>query len=164
MTVARPRVYDLMVTASLPPPWSALPALALVAALASPTVLAGDDLQERLRRVERAFRAADAAGLRSSFPSAGKVRVDLKHLSDGENWYASGQLHFFFRRIFDAYTTSDLRFREEDVAQPTPGMAFARGRWVRRPRRGGPEITETLVLTLREEAGDWRILEMLTSH
>jgi hypothetical protein len=164
LTVARPRVYDLMVTVSLPPPRSALVTLALAAALASPAMLAGDDLNGRLRRVERAFRAADSMGLRSSFPSAGKVRVDLKQLSDGQNWYASGQLQFFFRRIFDAYTTSELRFREEDVAQPTPGMAFARGRWVRRPRRGGAEITETLVLTLREEEGDWRILEMLTSH
>jgi hypothetical protein len=162
LTVARRRVYDLMVTVSLPSPRSALGALALAAALASPAVLA-DDLNGRLRRVEQAFRAADSMGLRSSFPSAGKVRVDLKHLSDGQNWYASGQLQVFFRRIFDAYRTSDLRFREEDVAQPAPGMAFARGRWVRRPRRGGPEITETLVLTLREEEGDWRILEMLTS-
>jgi len=162
--VARGWVYDLMVSVPLPPLRRAAVALGLAAALASPAVLAADDLTARLRRVERAFRAADALALRSSFPSTGKVRVDLADLSDGQNWYASGQLQFLFGRIFGAYTTTDLRFREEDVAQPTPGTAFARGRWVRRPRRGGPEITETLVLTLREEDRDWRVLEMLTSR
>jgi len=42
--------------------------------------------------------------------------------------------------------------------------AFARGRWVRRPRRGGDDISQTVVLTLREEKGDWRILEIRTSR
>jgi hypothetical protein len=35
---------------------------------------------------------------------------------------------------------------------------------VRRPRRGGDDISQTVVLTLREEKGDWRILEIRTSR
>ncbi|HSB60403.1 MAG TPA: hypothetical protein VLI67_01705 [Vicinamibacteria bacterium] len=142
------------------------PAALLGLALASfaPVAAAGDALDARLRLVERAFREGDAAALRPCFAGSSKVRVQLVDISEGEGWYASGQLQVLFARVFEEYATHELAFRDEDVAEPTPGTAFARGVWMRGGRRGGPDITETLVLTLREEKGDWKILEMRTSR
>ena len=64
-------------------------AAALVAAAglrASPPAQAeGVDpqLSSRLQRIESAFRGGDAGALRPCFASSGKVRVDLKDLTDG---------------------------------------------------------------------------------
>jgi hypothetical protein len=140
--------------------------LALMAeAFASIPGAPGDEgLTARIRRVEAAFRRGDATELRASFAAAGKVRVELRDLTEGQSWYASGQLQVLFARIFEDYSTRELAFAAEDVSEPTPGTAFARARWVRRARRGGPEITETLVLTFRREKDEWRILEIRSSR
>ncbi len=145
-----------------PPIWPA--ALAVVAALAAGEAFPSDRLDVRLRQVEGAFREGDATALRPAFATSGKVRVDLKDLTSGQGWYASGQLQVLFTRVFQDYTTREVVFRTNDVTEATPGTAFARGRWVRRPRRGGEDISETVVLTLREDKGDWRILEIRTSR
>jgi len=139
-------------------------ALGLTAALVAGGARASDRLDMRLRQVESAFREGDATALRPSFAASGKVRAELKDLTEGPGWYASGQLQILFTRVFQDYSTRELMFRTDDVTESTPGTAFARGRWVRRPRRGGDEISETVVLTLREEKGDWRILEIRTSR
>lgn len=140
--------------------------LALVAgALASVPGAANDEgLTARIRRVETSFRRGDATDLRTSFAAAGKVRVELRDLTEGPSWYASGQLQVLFARIFEDYSTRELAFASEDVSEPTPGTAFARGRWVRRARRGGPDLSETLVLTFRREKDEWRILEIRSSR
>jgi hypothetical protein len=139
-------------------------ALGLAAALAAGEALPSDGLDVRLRQVEDAFREGDAALLRPAFATSGKVRVDLKDLTSGQGWYASGQLQVLFARVFQDYATRALRFQTDGVTEAAPGTAFARGRWVRRPRRGGDDISETVVLTLREDKGDWRILEIRTSR
>src|SRR4029079_3496870 len=48
-------------------------------------------------------------------------------------------------------------FKDEGVAASGPGIAFARGRWVRKTGHGGTETTDTVTFTLRQESGDWRI-------
>ncbi len=120
-------------------------------------------LAGQLRRIETAFRGSDARALRSSF-STGRVRVDLKGLTDGPGAYGAGQLEVIFERIFDENRTREFTIKDDDVAVSGPGTAFARGRWVRRPRPGGADATDTLTFTLREEAGDWRIHEIRSSR
>jgi len=139
-------------------------AFGLTAALVAGGARASERLDMRLRQVESAFREGDATALRPSFATSGKVRVELKDFTGGPGWYASGQLQILFSRVFQDYATRELMFRTDDVTESTPGTAFARGRWVRRPRRGGDDISQTVVLTLREEKGDWRILEIRTSR
>lgn len=138
--------------------------LGLAPALLARDAPAVDGLDARLRQVESAFREGDSAALRASFATSGKVRVDLKDLTEGLGWYACGQLQVLFSRVFQEYATRELVFRAEDVTESSAGTAFARGHWVRRPRRGGSEIAETVVLTLREEKGDWHILEIHSSR
>jgi hypothetical protein len=130
-------------------------------ASAAPAVDAG--LSARLRRVETAFRTGSASTLRSGL-TAGKVRVDLRELTDGAGTYGAGQLEVIFTRIFDDNRTREFTFRDEDVTVSGPGTAFARARWVRRARPGGAEATDTLTFTLREEGGDWRIHEIRSSR
>lgn len=121
-------------------------------------------LSSRLQRIESAFRGGDAGALRPCFASSGKVRVDLKDLTDGPASYGPGQLQVVFEQIFDGNRTREFAFRKQDVTVPSPGTAFAKGRWVRRARTGGPETVDTLTFTLREEDRDWRIHEILTSR
>jgi hypothetical protein len=121
-------------------------------------------LSSRLQRVESAFRGGDAAALRSCFVSSGKVRVDLRDLTDGPASYGPGQLQVVFEQIFDANRTREFAFRKQDVTVPSARTAFAKGRWVRRARTGGQETVDTLTFTLREENQDWRIHEILTSR
>ena len=143
-------------------------ALAAAAGLrASPPVQAeGVDpqLSSRLQRIESAFRGGDAGALRPCFASSGKVRVDLKDLTDGPASYGPGQLQVVFEQIFDGHRTREFAFRKQDVTVPSAGTAFAKGRWVRRARTGGQETVDTLTFTLREENRDWRIHEILTSR
>jgi hypothetical protein len=119
-------------------------------------------LHSRLERIESAFRTGDAGSLRGSFSGSGKVRVDLKGLTPGRGSYGPGQLQVIFAAIFDEYRTREFRFGRDDVQVSTPGTAFAKGRWVRRSQRGSQD-TETLCFTLREEDGDWRVLEIRSS-
>jgi hypothetical protein len=121
-------------------------------------------LTSRLQHIESAFRGGDAGALRPSFASTGKVRVDLKDLTDGPASYGPGQLQVIFGQIFDGHRTREFAFRKQDVTVPSPGTAFAKGRWVRRARTGGQETADTLTFTLREENRDWRIYEILTSR
>jgi hypothetical protein len=116
-----------------------------------------------LRRIESAFREGDAGSLRLSFSSGGRVRVELRDLAEGQGAYGAGQLQAIFNRIFEQVRTEDFAFGKEDVRVATPGTAFARGRWVRRAPARGPETVDMLTFTLREESGDWRILEIRSS-
>ena len=143
-------------------------ALAAAAGLHHSPLLQADDanpqLSSRLQRIESAFRGGDAGALRPCFASSGKVRVDLKDLTEGPASYGPGQLQVVFEQIFDGNRTREFAFRKQDVTVPSPGTAFAKGRWVRRARTGGQETVDTLTFTLREENRDWRIHEILTSR
>ena len=121
-------------------------------------------LSSRLQRIESAFRDGDAGVLRSCFASTGKVRVDLRDLTDGPASYGPGQLQVVFEQIFDGNRTREFAFRKQDVTVPSAGTAFAKARWVRRARTGAQETVDTLTFTLREENRDWRIHEILTSR
>jgi hypothetical protein len=138
-------------------------ALALLLGVAA-AASGNEDVWSRLRSIEGAFERGDATALRVSFSTAGKVRVDLKDLTDGQRWYAPSQLQVIFAQIFEQYATRELAFRKADVTLASSGTAFARGRWVRRSRHGGPESMDTLTFTLCEEGGDWHILEIRSSH
>lgn len=121
-------------------------------------------LSAGLRRIETAFRNGDANSLRLSFSTAGKVRVDLRSLTDGQALYGPGQLEVIFGNIFGEFRTREFSLGDKDVTVSLPGTAFARGRWVRSGRPGGPEVTENLTFTLRRESGEWRILEIRSSR
>ena len=121
-------------------------------------------LSARLRRIETAFRSGDAGSLRPVFTANTKVRVDLKDVMDGPGSYGPSQLEVIFGRIFDENRTRQFSFKDEDVAVSGPGIAFARGRWVRKTGRGGTETTDTVTFTLRQESGDWRIHEIRSSR
>jgi hypothetical protein len=138
--------------------------LALLLGAASDQAPASEAVWPRLRSIESAFERGDATALRNSFSTAGKVRVELKDVTGGQRWYAPSQLQVIFAQIFEQHATRELVFKDADVTLASPGTAFARGRWVRRARHGGPESTETLTFTLCEEGGDWRILEIRSSR
>ena len=121
-------------------------------------------LNARLRRIETAFRSGDAGSLRPAFTANTKVRVDLKDVMEGPGSYGPSQLEVIFGRIFDENHTRQFSFKDEDVAVSGPGIAFARGRWVRKTGRGGTETTDTVTFTLRQESGDWRIHEIRSSR
>ncbi len=143
--------------------------MAVVAMLltAAPAVrAAGLDpaLASRLKRIESAFRSGDAASLRPAFSATAKVRVDLKDVMDGPGSYGPSQLEVIFGRIFDVNRTREFSFRDEDVTVSPPGVAFARGKWLRKVRLGGADATDTVTFTLRQESGgDWRIHEIRSS-
>jgi hypothetical protein len=69
-----------------------------------------------------------------------------------------------FAQIFEGCRTSDFRFDLDEVSVPSPGTAFARGRWTRSDRRERVEMVETLTFTLRADGSDWRILEIRSSR
>ena len=144
---------------------------ALVAALLL-TTLAGpapgeepnDPLRSRLTQIESAFRDGSAGSLRKSLSETGKVRVDLKDLTDEPASYGCGQLQVVFGRIFDENQTREFAFPKDDVTVSESGTAFARARWSRRNRPGGQESVDNLTFTLRQESGDWRINEIRSSR
>ena len=141
--------------------------VAAVLAAAAGTLRAQDGseaLWSRLRRIERAFVQGDANSLRLSFSTTGKLRIDLKDLTDGQTSFAPGQLQVIFGQIFQEHRTREMVFDRDDVTLSSSGTAFVRGRWVRRPQHGGAETVERLTFTLREESGDWRILEIRSSR
>jgi hypothetical protein len=143
--------------------------LALCAAgwLASAPAARADDeeaLKSRLRRIEESFRQGNAGGLRDSCPSNGKVRVDLRGLTDGPASYAPGQLQVVFERIFAENRTREFSFRRDDLQVSAPRTAFARASWTRRGPPGAQEAAEHLTFTLREDGGDWRIQEIRSSR
>ncbi len=121
-------------------------------------------LISRLQRIESAFRQGDATALRLSFSATGKLWVDLKDLTEGQELYGAGQLQVIFGQIFEEFRTRDFSFPREEVRVSSPGAAFARGRWVRASRRERLELAETLTFTLREDGSDWRILEIRSSR
>lgn len=121
-------------------------------------------LWSRLQRIESAFRRGDAQALRASLPARARVRVDLTCLSDGGGAYGPGQLQVVFERVFHENRTRQFSFRDEDVKVSPPGTAFARGRWVRRGRDEAGDTVDLLTFTLRDEGGDWRIHEILSSR
>jgi hypothetical protein len=121
-------------------------------------------LWSRLQRIETAFRSGDAPALRALLPAEAKVRVDLRALTDGPRSYGPGQLEVVFQQIFAANEGMDLTFAAEDVKVPARGTAFARARWTRRKGGGAPGTVEWVTFTLREQAGDWRIHEILCSR
>jgi hypothetical protein len=133
-------------------------AAALLAATVEPS------LSARLRRIETAFRSGDAGSLRPVFTANTKVRVDLKDVMEGPGSYGPSQLEVIFGRIFDENRTRQFSFKDEDITVSGPGIAFARGRWVRRSGRGGADATDTVTFTLRQESGDWRIHEIRSSR
>lgn len=69
-----------------------------------------------------------------------------------------------FGEIFQEHRTREMAFERNDVTLSPSGTAFARGRWIRRPQHGGAETVDSLTFTLREESGDWRILEIRSSR
>jgi hypothetical protein len=121
-------------------------------------------LWSRLQRIETAFRGGDAQALRALLPADAKVRVDLRSLTDGPRSYGPGQLEVVFQQIFEATQTVELTFQRDDVKTPAAGTAFARARWARRRDRASPPTLEWVTFTLREQAGDWRIYEILCSR
>ena len=144
---------------------AALVAAVLVAALAEPAP-AGPDaaLQSRLRRIESAFRDGNASALRQSFSESGKVRVDLKDLTDEPASYGAGQLQVVFARIFEENETRAFAFPKDDVTLSAAGTAFARARWSRRSGSSGQDSVDNLTFTLRQESADWRINEIRSSR
>jgi hypothetical protein len=141
----------------------AIPARAVPVAAPSPSAV-DPSLASRLRRIETAFRSGDAASLRPAFTAAAKVRVDLKDVMDGPGSYGPGQLEVIFGRIFEENRTRQFSLPDQDVTVSTPGVAFARGRWVRKVRQGGSDASDTVTFTLREESGDWRVHEIRSSR
>ena len=147
-----------------------VPAAALVALLLAalpgpaPAEEPSDALRSRLTRIEGAFREGNAGSLRKSFSETGKVRVDLKDLTDEPASYGGGQLQVVFGRIFDENQTREFAFPKDDVTVSASGTAFARARWSRRNRPGGQESVDNLTFTLRQEGGDWRINEIRSSR
>lgn len=141
-----------------------IPALAGASTLFSSAESPDAGLLTRLQRIESAFRQGDATSLRLSFSGAGKIRVDLGDLTDGQESYGAGQLQVIFGRIFEELRTQEFSFAKDAVKVSAPGTAFARGRWVRRSRPSGDQTIDTLIFTLREELGDWRILEIRSSR
>lgn len=139
-------------------------ALLLAPASALPAGPVDPSLATRLRRIESAFRGGDAASLRPAFTASAKVRVDLKDVMEGPGSYGPSQLEVIFGRIFDENRTRQFSFRDEDVTVSGPGIAFARGKWVRKAGRGGADATDTVTFTLRLESGDWRIHEIRSSR
>lgn len=139
-------------------------ALLLAPASALPAGPVDPSLATRLRRIESAFRGGDAASLRPAFTANAKVRVDLKDVMEGPGSYGPSQLEVIFGRIFDENRTRQFSFRDEDVTVSSPGIAFARGKWVRKAGRGGADATDTVTFTLRQESGDWRIHEIRSSR
>jgi hypothetical protein len=138
-------------------------------AVARPALPASDlepALCSRLERIESAFRAGDADALAPSLSSVVRVRVDLKDLPDGPTSYGTGQLQVILMQLFRKQRTREFSFRKldgkQDLVVSTPETAFARARWVR--RNGSLDTTETLNFTLRQEGGDWRIYEILSSR
>jgi hypothetical protein len=131
---------------------------------ASPVWCFGDlvdaSLQSRLRRVDEAFRQGDAANLRGCFSDKAKVRVELPELTEGQGLYGAGQLQVIFARIFEQRRTRSMSFPHADVQVPAAGTAFARGIWVHVGSRNADVRTDSLMLTLHAEGGDWRIIEM----
>jgi hypothetical protein len=121
-------------------------------------------LKSRLRRIEGAFRDGSAGSLRQSFSDSGKVRVDLKELTDEPASYGCGQLQVVFARIFDENQTREFAFPKDDVTVSAAGTAFARARWSRRSRSSGQDSADNLTFTLRQESGDWRINEIRSSR
>jgi hypothetical protein len=135
------------------------------AAASPPAALASvqeDALWTRLRRIESAFRAGDAAALRASFPATSRLRVDLPDVPGCPASYGPGQLQVIFAQIFSDGATREFGFARSEVTRPSAGTAFARGRWVRGGGPGGGERQDVVTFTLREEAGDWRIHEILS--
>jgi len=163
--VVRGEVYDRTVGRRVRI-WSAAKGLlvpaVLLAAGTAPVAADATTLWSRLHRIETAFRDGDALSLRQSF-SRGKVRLDLRDVTDGPGSYGPGQLQAMFGRIFDRGPTREFAFRKGEVTRTSPDTAFARGRWVR-GRAGGPDCADTLTFTLHEESGDWRILEIRSSR
>lgn len=145
---------------------AALVAALLLTTIASPAP--GDEpspaLRSRLDRIESAFRQGSAGGLRQSFSEAGKVRVDLKDLTDEPASYGCGQLQVVFARIFEENETRAFTFPRDDVTVSASGTAFARARWSRRSRPTAQESVDNLTFTLRQESGDWRINEIRSSR
>lgn len=135
---------------------------------ATPAPAGSDDatgaLWSRLRRIQSDFVSGDANSLRTSFSSTARLRVDLKGFTDRRAAYAPGQLQVIFGEIFQEHRTREMAFEKKDVTLSPGGTAFARGRWVRRPQLGGVETVDSLTFTLREESGDWRILEIRSSR
>jgi hypothetical protein len=137
--------------------------------LARPALPANDlepALCSRLQRIESAFRSGDAEALGPSLSSAVRVRVEMKDLADGAASYGTGQLQVIFTQLFQKQRTREFSFKKTDGKQDfvlsTPETAFARARWIR--RSDSQETTETLNFTLRQEGGDWRIHEILSSR
>lgn len=155
-------------------PWACVPTLALVIfggdgrVAASPPAAGAaeqeDALWSRLRRIENAFRAGDAAALRASFPATAKLRVDLPDVPGCPASYGPGQLQVVFAQLFRAAPTRGFSFAAEDVTRSSAGTAFARGRWVRGASDGQLEQAHALTFTLREEDGGWRIHEIFATR
>jgi hypothetical protein len=136
----------------------------VVRAAAAQAAPADAALDGRLRGIETAFRKGEAGALRPAFTGKGKVRVDLKDVMEGPGTYGPSQLEVIFGRIFDENRTRQFAFRDEDVTVTTPGVAFARARWLRKAGGGGSDVTDTVTFTLRQESGDWRIHEIRSSR
>jgi hypothetical protein len=137
------------------------------AALASTPIAraaSGDSggLSVRLGAIEGAVRRGDAGALRAAATRDGRVRVDLHGLPGAQGSYGPGQLQVVLRRVFDAFETHAFAF-DDERRERAPSMVFAGGTWVRRPRRGGDEVRDTLTFALRLEEGDWRIVEIRSS-
>jgi hypothetical protein len=166
LTARGAEVYDRMGMAQAFRRAVGLGTAALLLSAPSGVAAAGLDpaLSTRLKGIESAFRSGDAGSLRPVFTSSVKVRVDLKDVMEGPGSYGPSQLEVIFGRIFDENRTRQFSFRDEDVTVSAPGVAFARGKWVRKVGRGGVEAPDTVTFTLRQESGDWRIHEIRSSR
>ncbi len=163
--VAGDQVYHRERKPDARPRWRALAgALLLLPAVAVRAQEVEPSLWRRLECIEKAFRQADAEALRPSFPSEGKVRVQLPELTSGSGSYGAGQLQVLFGRIFRDQATESFSFPRRDVRISTDGTAFARARWVRKHPAASGDGEDVLTFTLRQDDGDWRIHEVRSSR
>jgi hypothetical protein len=121
-------------------------------------------LWSRLRRIEGALRGGDADALRASLAREGKVRLEVEGFTSGACSYGPGQLEVLLRRLLAEQPTRAFSVSREDVTVSGSGTAFARARWTRRDTATGALVDQAVTLTLREEAGDWRVHELLASR
>lgn len=119
-------------------------------------------LRARLDALERALRSGDADALGASVARRGRIHVDLRGLTDGQQVWGAGQLRVAFAELFAERRTSGFALQAATLSRSGEDLAFVRGTWTR-AAPGGP-VVESVSFTLRLESGDWRVFEIRTAR